>query len=176
MLLTNGLMGNEVLRWKAIGAAAWVAAITIAATAAWSVAAAPGALFAPLRLLGGLLRPAAWLAAAALVVAQAPAFAVQAGALRAAEPRPVQAHRLLRLPGLAGGSVVVSRLAARCASVAGVARTASFLGLHALSAVLWLSFDSATRSAAPHGGRAAPPPVQPQRRPRPIAAYLTAGW
>lgn len=153
MLLTNGILTNEVLRWKAIGAAVWLAAITLAAAAAWSVAAHPAALLSPLRLLGGLFSPGGWLAAAALVVAQAPAFAAQAGALRAVEPRPAQPHRLLlRLPRpAAGAALVLSKLAARCSSVAGAARTAAWLALHALSAVLFLSMDAATRTAAPSG-------------------------
>lgn len=149
MLLANGILTNEVLRWKAIGAAIWLAAITAAASAAWSVAAAPAVLLSPLRLLGGLLSPTGWLAAAALVLAQAPAFVGQAGALRGAEPRPVHAHRL---PRLGAAAVVGSKLAARCTSALGAARTASFLGLHVLSAMLFLGLDSATRSAAPQGG------------------------
>ena len=149
MLLSNGILTNEVLRWKAIGAAVWLAAITAAVSVAWSVAAAPAALLSPLRLLGGLLSPTGWLATAALMLAQAPAFVAQAGALRGAEPRPVHAHRL---PRLGAAAVVASKLAARCTTALNAARTASFLGLQVLSAMLFLGLDSATRSAAPQGG------------------------
>ncbi len=149
MLLSNGILTNEVLRWKAIGAAVWLAAITVAMSAAWSLAAAPTTLLLPLRLLSGLFSPSGWLAAAALVLAQAPAFVAQVGALQGSDPKPSHALRLQRLGAAA---VVVSKLAARCSSALGAARTTSFLGLHVLSAMMFLGIDSATRSAAPQGG------------------------
>lgn len=149
MLLSNGILINEVLRWKAIGAAVWLAAITVAVSAAWSLAAAPATLLSPLRLLSGLFSPTGWLAASALVLAEAPAFVAQVGALRGSEPKPLHAGRLPRLGALA---VVASKLAARCATPLAAARTASFLGLHILSAMMFLGIDSATRSAAPQGG------------------------
>lgn len=152
MLFTNGLLTNDVLRWKAIGAAAWLAAITVAAAAAWSTAAAPSALLSPLGLLRSLFSPSGWLTTTALVVAQAPAFAAQTACLRGAEPRPPHINRL-PLPRAAAGplAVLLSKLAVRVGSVAGATRAAVFLGLHTLSAVLSLSLDSATRASAPQG-------------------------
>lgn len=158
MLLTNGLLTNDVLRWKAIGAAAWLAAIVAAASAAWSLALAPGLLLSPLRLLAHLFGPSGWLAATGLVVAQAPAFAAQAACLRGAEPRPPRMPALWHLPRTAAGPLgaLAAKLAARASSVMGAARLAAFLGLHALSAVLSLSLDSAARTAAPSGESAGP--------------------
>lgn len=150
MLLSNGILTNEVLRWKTIGAAVWLAAVAVAISAAWSLAAAPTTLLSPLRLLSGLFSPTGWLGAAALVLAQAPAFVAQVGALRSSDPKPIHAHRL---PRLGAAAVVASKLAARCSSALGAARTATFLGLHVLSAMMFLGIDSATRSAAPQGAQ-----------------------
>lgn len=148
-LLTNGLMGNEVLRWKAIGAAAWLAAVAVGAKAFWSLALSPATLISPLRLLSSAFSPAAWLAAVALLMSQAPAFAAQAATLTTREPRPRLSHRLLLWPRLAGLAAGLGKLAARAGSVTGAARLAAFYGLHAVSAVLCLSLFPSNRGAAP---------------------------
>ncbi|PSC68145.1 Nucleoporin Ndc1-Nup isoform A [Micractinium conductrix] len=146
MLLANGLLTNEVLRWKAIGAAAWLAAVTAAACAACSMALSPAMLLSPLCLVGAALSPSAWLAVAALMLAQAPAFAAQVGALASREPTSAHTHRLLLhwpRAGMAGAAF--AKLAARAGSVAGAMRVAAVFALHALSALLSLSLLSAGR-------------------------------
>ena len=155
MLLTNGLLTNDVLVWKSIGAAVWLAAITVAASAVWSLTLAPTSLLSPLGLLGSFFSLSAWFSALALVVAQAPAFAAQAAALCSREPRPAHAHRLLQCPAAAApAAMLLAKLAGRVGSAAGAARAAAFLGLHTLSAALFLSIHSASRSAPAQG---APP-------------------
>jgi len=154
MLLTNGLLTNDVLRWKAIGAAVWAAAVAIAAFAVWSLSIAPATLLSPPRLLGAVFSPSAWLAALALVLAQGPAFVAQAAALTTREPRPLNAHRLLHWPRLAAGAAALGRLAARASSVAGAARLAAFFALHVLSAILCLSIYPTGLGAPSQGGHA----------------------
>ncbi|KAI3429377.1 hypothetical protein D9Q98_005472 [Chlorella vulgaris] len=140
----NGLLANDVLRWKVIGAGVWAAAVAATALSVVGLVLHPLVLLSPARLLGSFLRPSAWLSAFALVMAQAPAFAAAALALRAAEPRPPQAHRLVQWPRLAPLSMLLSKLSARLDSLADAARSASFLALHALSAALFLSMFSGT--------------------------------
>lgn len=150
-LLSNGILANEVLRWKAIGAAAWLAVIAVAADACWSLVLSPAALMSPLRLLASVFSPAAWLAATALLLAQAPAFAAQAASLTTREPRPRLPYRLLPWPRLSGLAAALGKLAARANSVMGAARVAAFYGLHAVSAVLCLSLFSPSHGAASPG-------------------------
>lgn len=153
-LLSNGLVANEVLRWKAIGAAAWLAAVAVAANAVLSLALSPAALLSPVQLFASLFSPTAWLAAVALLLAQAPAFAAQAASLTTREPCPRLTCRLLLLPRLPGLAAGLGKLAARASSVMGAARLAAFYGLHAASAVLCLSLFASSRGAASPGAEA----------------------
>ncbi|KAL4434686.1 hypothetical protein ABPG77_002809 [Micractinium sp. CCAP 211/92] len=150
-LLSNGILANEVLRWKAIGAASWLAVVAVAADACWSLVLSPAALMSPLRLLASVFSPAAWLAATALLLAQAPAFAAQGASLTTREPRPRLPYRLLPWPRLSGLAAALGKLAARTNSVMGAARVAAFYGLHAVSAVLCLSLFSPSHGAASPG-------------------------
>lgn len=151
MAMANGLLANDVLLWKAIGAAVWAAAIAVAASGALGLMLSPATLFSPARLVGGSFSLSAWLSATALVLAQAPAFAGAAAALRACEPRPAHLHRLLHWPRCAPASMLIGKLAARLGSVADAASTAAFFATHALSAALFLSVFAAAMGNAMGG-------------------------
>lgn len=151
--MANGLLANDVLLWKAIGAAVWAAAIAVAASGALGLMLSPATLFSPARLVGGSFSLSAWLSATALVLAQAPAFAGAAAALRACEPRPAHLHRLLHWPRCAPASMLIGKLAARLGSVADAASTAAFFATHALSAALFLSVFAAAMGNAMGGAR-----------------------
>jgi hypothetical protein len=143
MATASGLLTNDVLLWKAIGAAVWASAIAAAASSMCSLALAPGTLLSPMRLLGATFSLSSWLSSAGGVLAAAPAVIGATLALRAREPRPAAIHRLLHWPRLAPAAVLVSKLAARLASLGAAACTAAFLVLHCLSALLFLAVSPA---------------------------------
>jgi hypothetical protein len=151
--MANGLLANDVLWWKAIGAAVWAAAIAVAASTALGLILSPATLLSPSRLLGSAFSLSTWLWTAALVLAQAPAFAGAAAALRARDPHPAHLLRLLQWPCFAPVSMLVAKLAGRLSSAADFSTTAAFFALHAVSAVPFL-YASAAASGTEMGGEA----------------------
>eukprot|EP00887_Chlorella_sp_A99_P003120 scaffold9.g3120.t1 len=138
IMFINNLLAAEVLRWRLAGAIVWQLAILIGVAGTLSLigSACPW-------VLGGK-GASVWMLLASQAIAQAPAFAAQAAVVSTQEPPPPYLPRM-NWPRVAAASVVLHKLAARVAGPAAAARTAAYLALHALSAVMLLSLDAAWR-------------------------------
>lgn len=138
MLFANGLLTNEVLRWRLLGASIWQLCVLILTVLGWAAA----SWLLPLSRIIGDGQPSAWLTLGTLALAQAPAFAGHAAVVSTEEPRPLYLPRLSwSRAGMA--SVLLQKLAARLSTPVAAVRTASYLALLALSATLFLPLNVA---------------------------------
>lgn len=151
MRSSNGILSNEVLVWRLIGAAIWALLGLGCAAYVWDFLAWPALILSPWVALGRAFSLAAWWRVIKLAAAEALVFAAHAVAATTAEPAPGYGWRLLGASS-STAALLVSKAVGRARSAAGLLGCAAYAAAHAASALLLVLLDSRTRSALA-GGR-----------------------
>ncbi len=146
----NGLLRNDVLVWRLIGAAVWVVAGLGVAAYVWELSASPSLLLSPWSAVLGVFSPLAWWRIIKLSLAQSIAFAAHSAVVTTAEPLPAYGLRVLG-GSTSAAALMVSKVLGRAGSAAGLLACVAYPAAHAVSALLFFLLDVRARGTLSGG-------------------------